>query len=208
MRIFLLSLLLLAITAAVSPAAVTAPAPAVEPVLARLQKLAAGVTTLASDFIQEKHLAVFQEVLQSKGHFYFQRPDRLRWELTAPVASGFVLDGGRGYRWNARSGRTEDFSLDREPVMKLVAGQLFAWAGGDFNRLRQEYRISVLGEAPVVLRLEPLAATGGFLDHLRVAFAVDGRHVETVEVHEQDGDFTRIRFVNTHLNVPLPADAF
>ncbi len=206
MRLWIALLLLL--TVAAGPVAAAEPAPAVARVLARLQELAAGVNTLASDFVQEKHLAVFQEVLQSKGRLYFQRPDRLRWELTAPVASGFVLDGGRGRRWNSRSGEEEDFQLDREPVMKLVAEQLFAWAGGDFTRLRQQYRISVLNAAPVVLRLEPLAAASGFLDYLRVAFAADGRHVEVVEVHEKDGDFTRIRFIDTRLNLPLPADTF
>ena len=41
-----------------------------------------------------------------------------------------------------------------------------------------------------------------------VAFAPDGSHVQAVEVHEKDGDFTRRRFFNTRVNGPLPKDAF
>lgn len=205
MRKFLTLLFFLCLTPLAAWAAPVAGDDAV--VLAQLQRLSADVATLQSDFVQEKHLAMFQEVLRSRGRFYFARPDRLRWELIEPVAAGFVLDGGKGRRWNARSGRQEPFELAREPVMQLVAEQLFAWAGADFEQLRRSYRITVVQRAPVVLKLVPLAA-GGFLDHLRVAFAEDGRHVALVEVHEQGGDFTRIRFVGATVNAPLRGDIF
>jgi outer membrane lipoprotein-sorting protein len=174
-----------------------------------LERTAGGVSTLSSDFVQEKHLSMFKTVLISKGHFYFGKPDRLRWELTEPVASGFVLKGENGRRWHERTGRTESFRISEEPVMKLVSDQLFAWARADFNWLGREYRISVLTEAPAALRLEPRsAATAGFLHHLLINFSADGRYVKSVEVHEKDGDFTRIRFVNTRVNKPLQAELF
>jgi len=174
-----------------------------------LERSAGGVTTLSSDFVQEKHLSMFKTVVSSKGRFYFARPDRLRWELTAPVASGFVLNGEKGRRWHQRTGRTESFQIGQEPVMKLVSDQLFAWARADFGWLRREYRITVQGEAPALLRLEPRsAATAGFLSHLLIGFSADGRYVKSVEVHEKDGDFTRIRFVNTAVDKPLKADLF
>jgi outer membrane lipoprotein-sorting protein len=174
-----------------------------------LERTAGGVKTLSSDFVQEKHLSMFKTVLSSKGRFYFSKPDSLRWELTAPVASGFVLKGSKGRRWHERTGRTESFQISQEPVMKLVSDQLFAWARADFGWLKREYRISVLSESPAALRLEPIsAATAGFLHHLLINFSADGRYVKSVEVHEKDGDFTRIKFVNTAVNKPLQADLF
>lgn len=93
--------------------------------------------------------------------------------------------------------------------MKLVSEQLFAWARSDFAWLKKEYRISVLQESPVSLRLEPRsAATAGFLHHLVIGFSADGRYLNRVELHEKDGDFTRIRFSNTVVNRQLPADLF
>jgi outer membrane lipoprotein-sorting protein len=179
------------------------------PLFTRLEKNAGEVKTLTSDFVQEKHLSMFKTVLISKGRFNYNKPDQLRWELISPVASGFVLNGSKGRRWHERSGRTEKFDINQEPVMKLVSEQLFAWAKADFAKLQREYRITVLSEAPVSLRLEPLSpATAGFLDHLMIAFSPDGRYVRTVEVHEKDRDFTRIKFINTAVNKPLPADLF
>lgn len=186
----------------------TSPA-AQQALFSSLERTAGGVDTLASDFVQEKHLSMFKTVLTSKGRFYFGKPDRLRWELTTPVSSGFVLKGEQGRRWHERTGRPESFRISQEPVMKLVSDQLFAWARADFGWLKREYRISVLSEAPAALRLEPRsAATAGFLNHLLISFSADGRYVKSVEVHEKDGDFTRIRFVNTQVNKPLQADLF
>ena len=178
-------------------------------IFSSLERTAGAVRTLSSDFVQEKHLSMFKTVMTSKGRFYFSKPDLLRWELTAPVASGFVLKGDKGRRWHERTGRTESFQISQEPVMKLVSEQLFAWAKADFQWLKKEYRISVLDESPVALRLEPRsAATAGFLHHLLINFSADGRYVRSVELHENDGDFTRIRFVNTAVNKQLKADLF
>lgn len=178
-----------------------------EAVLARLQRQSAGVERLQADFVQEKHLAMFKSPLLSRGRFHFRRPDALRWEVTNPVRTGFVLQGGKGRRWHERTGKSEAFTVERDPVMRIVAGQLLAWAGTDFERLRRQYRISVLSENPAVLRLVP-AAEDRFLDHLRVSFAPDGRHVQEVELHEKGGDFTRIRFRDAAVNPSLAEGLF
>jgi outer membrane lipoprotein-sorting protein len=185
------------------------PAAAASTVFSRIEKTAGEVKSLTSDFVQEKHLNMFKSVIVSKGRFNFSKPDKLRWELTSPVSSGFVLSGNKGRRWHERTGRSENFDINQEPVMKLVSDQLFAWARADFTKLQREYRISVLSESPVSLRLEPLSpATAGFLDHLLITFSSDNRYVRSVEVHEKDRDFTRIRFINTTVNKPLQPDLF
>ena len=176
--------------------------------LGRLQKLSAGVRTLSSDFVQEKYLSVFKSALVSHGRFYYSKPDKLRWELTSPVVSGFALNGSSGRRWRGSDKNSEHFQLDRDPVMQIVAEQLLAWARADFPWLKAHYRIEVVGERPARLRLEPLFATGGFLDHLEIRFAADGSHVQQVVVHEKDGDYTRISFTNTVVNGPLAASLF
>jgi hypothetical protein len=126
-----------------------------------------------------------------------------------PLKSGFVIAGSKGRRWNDLTGRTETFSADRDPVMKIVAEQLFSWASADFAALEQQYKISVLEERPALLRLDPLGAgMAGYLEYLKIQFAADDRHVQRVEVHEKGGDFTRIQFVNPVVNGPLAADLF
>jgi Outer membrane lipoprotein carrier protein LolA len=201
--LLLFGCLLLARTAAADPA----PAD-LDRVLAGLARSAAGIETLASDFVQEKYLAVFQDALVSGGRFYYRKPDKLRWELRSPLVSGFALDGNRGRRWRGAGEKGESFDIRQDPVMKVVAEQLLAWARPDFPWLQAHYRMSLEGTAPVRLRLDPSFDTGGMIDHLLIVFAADGSHVQRVELHEKDGDYTRIRFEHTVVNGPLAAGLF
>jgi len=190
-------------------AAAANPAPAdLDRVLAGLARSAAGIETLSSDFVQEKYLAVFQDALVSAGRFYYRKPDKLRWELRSPLVSGFALDGNRGRRWRGAEAKSESFDIRQDPVMKVVAEQLLAWARPDFPWLRAHYRIRLEGTAPVRLRLDPSFDTGGLIDHLLIVFAADGSHVQQVELHEKDGDYTRLRFEHTVVNGPLAGDLF
>ncbi|UCF94446.1 MAG: outer membrane lipoprotein carrier protein LolA [Desulfobacterales bacterium] len=172
--------------------------------LAQIAKATADVQTLASDFIQERHLDLLENVLISKGRFYYKKENRLRWELTEPVLAGFAVNGDKARRWRGPSGPTQTFEVHSVPFIKVFADQVLAWARADFAQLRRRYRITVLGEAPADLELVPVyAQEQKYLDHLRIVFAPDASHVRSVEVYEIGGDFTRVCFSNTIINEPL-----
>jgi outer membrane lipoprotein-sorting protein len=167
------------------------------------------VTSLESDFVQERHLSMLEDVLISRGRFYYKKRARLRWELTNPVSSGFAVSGKKAKRWDAKSGRTQTFEVYRVPFIKLFTDQVFAWATADFKQLKKNYKINVLNNSPVDLKLVPIRSQEKkYLAHFRIAFTADASHVNTVEVHETGGDFTRIRFFNTIINTPLPNTLF
>jgi outer membrane lipoprotein-sorting protein len=167
------------------------------------------VTTLKSDFVQERHLGMLEDVLISKGRFYYKKQDRLRWELTKPVTSGFAVNGKQAKRWDGKSTRTQRFEVYQVPFIKLFTDQVFAWATADFKQLQKNYKIEILGDAPVDLKLVPMRSQEKeYLAHLRIVFTADASHVNAVEVHETGGDFTRIRFFNTIINTPLPDTLF
>ena len=178
-------------------------------IFSEIATAAAKVTTLKSDFVQERHLDMLEDVLISKGRFYYKKQERLRWELTKPVSSGFAVSGKQAKRWDAKSGRTQTFDVYQVPFIKLFTDQVFAWATADFKHLQKDYKIEVLGEAPVDLKLVPLRSQEKkYLAHFRIAFTADASHVNAVEVHETGGDFTRILFFNTIINPPLPDALF
>ena len=178
-------------------------------IFSEIAKAATKVTTLKSDFVQERHLSMLEDVLISKGMFYYKKRDRLRWELTKPVSSGFAVSGKQAKRWDGKSGRTQTFEVYQVPFIKLFTDQVFAWATADFKQLQKDYNIEILADAPVDLKLVPIRSQEKkYLAHFRIAFTADASHVNAVEVHETGGDFTRIRFFNTIINTPLPDTLF
>lgn len=178
-------------------------------ILSEIARAAIKVKTLKSDFVQERHLSMLEDVLISRGRFYYKKRDRLRWELTKPVPSGFAVNGKQAKRWDGKSARTQTFEVYQVPFIKLFTDQVFAWATADFKQLQKNYHITVLGDAPADLKLVPVRSQEKkYLAHFRIAFTADGSHVNAVEVHETGGDFTRIRFFNTIINPPLPDTLF
>ncbi|MCP4666133.1 MAG: outer membrane lipoprotein carrier protein LolA [Deltaproteobacteria bacterium] len=178
-------------------------------IFSRISRATSGVKTLASDFLEEKHVAMLQEPVFSRGRFYFENPDRLRWERIEPTPSGFAIQGNKAKRWRGQHGEPKVFELHEAPGIKSFADQVFAWVRADFEWLERGYRIRVVQEDPVVLKLVPLSSSEkNYLNHLRIVFASDLSHVRIVEIHERDGDFTRLRFMNIVVNGPRPKDLF
>lgn len=179
-----------------------------EELLASIAANAAQIQTLESDFVQEKHLSLFDEVLRSQGRLQFQREDRLRWELLSPVRTGFVLNGGKGRRWHERTGTDDTFAIERDPIMKIVAGEFLAWVRADFDAIRKNYAIRVLQASPALLELTPRGEFAQFVEGIRIGFDPQNRHVQSVELRAADGDATVIRFENTRVNEALGEGLF
>ncbi len=178
-------------------------------VFSRIRQAASTVRTLAGEFTQEKHLEMLENAPVSKGRFFFQNPDRLRWEVYEPAAMGFIVDGDKGKRWKGQSGARQSFDLKKEPVIKIISDQVFAWARADFERLGAGYDITVMGEGPVTLKLVPLSATEKkYLEYIKLVFSPEDDYVIAIEVHESGGDYTLITFVGMAVNTLLQEDAF
>jgi outer membrane lipoprotein-sorting protein len=190
--------------------AVAAPlraAGAQDEVLARLARNAAGIETLQGRVLQEKRLEMFKDTVSSRGRFAYRRPDRLRWELTDPVVTGFVLTGSSGRRWHGLTGKTEPFTLASDPMMRVIAGQILAAVRADFSPMQKEYRVSVSSGSPATLQLEPLTPNA-FVERVTVTFSKETEYVESVTVREKGGDQTTISFSEVEVNRPLPDGTF
>lgn len=179
------------------------------PALTKISRSAAKVETIVSDFKQEKHTAMLSDAMISTGRLFYQKPDRLRWEITHPTHFGFSINGERALLWKGEHTPAEVFQIEERPAINRFAQQLFAWIQADFSRIGNLYRIEVRTGKPVSVVLNPLAeAEKNMIARILIFFSLDSRHVETVEIREHDGDFTRIRFYNTRINVPLKKERF
>ena len=178
-------------------------------VLDEIKTAASEITTLESDFIQERHMHMLENPLIAQGRFYFAKPNRLRWAVTKPKPSGFSVNGPKAKRWDGQADVVKNFEIQSHPFINMFVKQVMALTRADFKWLQKGYRLKVQNTNPVRLKLTPLKkAAQKHLAHLLVCFALDRRYVETIEIHEPDGDFTRIRFAPPEINRPISEDLF
>jgi len=178
-------------------------------VFSRIRQAASNVQTLSGEFTQEKRLEMLESPAVSYGRFFYKSPESMRWEVYEPVALGFSVKGDRGKRWKGESGAAQSFDIRREPVVRIISDQVFAWAGANFDRLEAGYDITLEQVDPVVLRLVPLSATEKkYLAFITLIFSVTEDYVSAIEIHEAGGDRTLINFNDVKVNEPIPEDIF
>ncbi len=174
--------------------------------LQAIQNSSDQVRSFSSDFTQEKILTLFTKPIFFYGKLFIVRPDRLRWEFTSPVASILILNGDEGVRCYDQAVPAK-FQLSADPVMKMVARQLWLWLGGDYKRLGQLYKLQKLTGS--ILKIIPEdKETADFITSVTIVFDEKSLQPLKVEIMEPGGDLTRISFHSSVINGPLPEKLF
>lgn len=138
------------------------------------------------------------------GTFAFQRPDRFRWNYTAPYRQVIVSDGKQ--LW------TYDHDLNQVTITSVA--QAFRgtpaaiFSGTDLNQL---FTLSTQPDADGLRWVEakPKARDSNF-DWIRVGLRVAGQNVEVAELQLRDafGQVSTMRFSHIVANPAIAADQF
>ena len=137
-------------------AARAASADPVSDALADITKARASIKTVVAPFTQERTIGLLATAVKSDGEMTLVRPDRLRWELKPPDAVTYWI-GPEGFAYATPSGGA---SIGKTAAGRFapVLGDMLVLLGGDLEKLRARYDISVVSRSPeTVLLLKPKA---------------------------------------------------
>jgi len=166
--------------------------------------------TLKSRFLQERRLALFDDVLKMEGYFYYRKPGRVRWEFVDPYASiMLLLEDGRTERFEIAGGRAVKARTDDRQISGEVLTQISLWLKGDFGYAMKNFDVEMHRGANVRLVLRPKSESlASFLS--RIEFEIDSRSyvVRTISLWEGENDVTIIRFLDPDIDSLLPDDLF
>jgi hypothetical protein len=164
------------------------------------------VSTIVSDFVQEKHMALFLNPLTIRGRLFITMDGRFAWETHEPVRYKLVVADGRIRQWDEETGRVQTISLRDNPVAEAIQAQMSVWFSGQYDQLADTYSVTLKSTDPVVFQFIPLdnAPAADYLKSVQVRLRSDGQYLDTVLITEPTGDSTSILFTNTVLNQTLP----
>jgi outer membrane lipoprotein-sorting protein len=196
-------LVLTVLTAAAGESADRAP---LEKLLRDIQQQVDGTRTVQCSFEQERNLSLFAHPILFQGKMALVRPGQLRWENTDPIPSVLIFNNDEGMRCNDDADPVR-FELDKDPIMKMVAEQIWTWLDGDYARLQSKYDITLTGE----MAIELVPRNSGFAEEITsvtVEFDKQNLHPKTIKIMEAEGDSTLIRFARYRLNEPVADNLF
>jgi outer membrane lipoprotein carrier protein len=180
-----------------------------QPVLQDLQRKMASVKSVYLEFTQERVLKLFSEPLKTEGVMLIERPDKIRWETTAPYQSILLGDQKTVAQFEFNDGKWEKLKLGFPQLLQRVMQQMALMNQGKLDALMTDYKISVdTGETTVLTMVPKDETVRGRMSSLEVRLPPDLSATREVVMNEPNGDLTRITFRNEKRDVNFPAGTF
>jgi outer membrane lipoprotein-sorting protein len=166
--------------------------------------------TVFSRFVQERRLSLFNEPLRSEGYLCFQKPRRIRWEITSPYKSILVSDGSGVAQFEWADEKWKKLDLGLADALQNVVAQIAGVMEGRYVTDRRGYAASVTNcaEGPVITLVPQNETIRKMMTAIEVHLAADLKATRRVVLRETGGDYTDIRFDEQAVGLVLPQKTF
>jgi outer membrane lipoprotein-sorting protein len=173
-----------------------------------LAKLSENTNSIQSTFIQEKHLSFLTENIISKGEFYFQSPNQLRWEYSEPFnyiivfndKNILIKDENKLSTFDTESNKM--FSEINNMMIGSIKGSLFT----DSERFNVKY---LENSSQYLLELDPkLPEMKSMIKTIEIYIDKSDISVSSIKMIESSDDYTSINFTNRIMNQQIDNSKF
>jgi outer membrane lipoprotein-sorting protein len=174
----------------------------------RLEKMSADVTTISSDFIQEKNLAVFSEKIISKGHFVYRNDNKIRWEYTSPYRYLIIINNDQLY--TSTEGNSKVYDIQANRMFQEMNKFMSSFIRGDILRNEKDYTPQFFeNTSHYYVKLTPVSTrVQQMLTGIDIWFDKNDFSVAGIRLTEPGDDYTKIDFTNRKLNTEITGEKF
>src|SRR6266571_5772908 len=185
-----------------------------DPMLARIlqafDKAQRETGTLVASFTEKKDLKLLARPVLSRGEFYYNRPNQVRWEYLDPDRKVFVITEDMYIAYYPALKRAEEV-----PIKKFVGKRLFRFIGlgqsiDDLGKY-YEFRLAPQSDIKDTYLLVLTPRKKRIRDHVaEMKIWVDaGTYLpRQLQYLEADGDSTLLTFHDIQVNVEVASDRF
>nr|WP_229821507.1 outer membrane lipoprotein carrier protein LolA [Photobacterium aphoticum] len=167
--------------------------------LADLQQRLAAQTLVRGDFVQTRHMAMFNAPLVSSGHFLLAQDQGLQWQQTVPFPVSLILTQDKLSQQFADSPAQVVDAKDN-PMVFYFSHLFLSLFEGNTQQLTEQFTVSLTTPnakeqadgARWVLTLTPTAAPlNAVFEHIRLS---GDQFIDQLILTEKRGDVTEIAF--------------
>lgn len=174
-----------------------------------IQKESTKIRSLKAQFTQSKHMKILAKPLVSKGRFYFQAPDSVRWEYVSPVKSILLMnkDGIRRYTQGSR-GLAEDASGSLQS-MQVIMKEIGQWSKGQFTTNEHFTAVLKNGREPMIIMTPREKGLAAMISRIVIILSSDRPGImKSVKIFENEGNYTLFEFSDVQINEKIAESLF
>jgi outer membrane lipoprotein-sorting protein len=174
--------------------------------LSELKSALAKMESISGDIEQVKSFAFLNNKLVSKGKFYFQQDNKLRWAFNDPIEY-IILINENSMRLKEEGeekkykGMNQILRQVKEIILGCIDGSIMSNSNykTEFSRSEELIRIQL---KPKSKNLKE------FIQQIDVQFSIDGAVLRNVVLTDPSGDLTNIQFSNIESNKQIDEKLF
>ena len=165
----------------------------IEKVESKLALHAQSTISIESNFIQEKHLWMLNEVIVSEGVFLFKKTSSVRWQYNTPIEYTIVIHDG--IFTIISNNKVNEFDIDSNPMFREINKMIVTAIKGDFVN-NSDFEAEFLeNETQYLAKLTPTKSqVSSMITLIEIYFNKQNMQVEKVIFNEPGDDFTSIVF--------------
>lgn len=207
--ILLLVLLSLVPVSQATAASRVIPGTSIEGILGEIDARQQKIETLQADFRQEKSMALLAETEVATGTFLFSKPNRVRWNYTAPRAVTMLISDGWMTTYYPSLKKAERLEV------RQFEDRIFRYLGAASGAVRELGRyfdlrlVDARDQPHYVLELTPKTKTlARRVRSIEIWIDRESYLTTRVEYVEGNGDLTRYEFSNIRTNELIAESRF
>jgi outer membrane lipoprotein-sorting protein len=194
-------------TAQVSPRKLSADE--LDKLLTVIEKELGTIKSLKTEFIQEKHLSIFSDIIKAKGICLFKAPDLVRFEISEPFQSSLVARQKKVAKFEMIKGKWQKLKLPSRDIILMVTKQIATWLRGRFRDKNGIYDISAtVGKDTTIVLIPKDKNFRKNMSAIELVLAKNKKHIAAVRLLEAGGDFTIMKFIKQQRDIELPDEIF
>jgi len=179
----------------------------VDSFLSKIKTYTSETNSIKSNFSQEKHLNMLEEVLTSEGHFIFQKENKVLWEYLYPIDYAIIVYNGNFIIRDKLN--VNKFDIESNKMFKEINNMIVTSVSGNFID-NPDFKASYFENNEFYLvNLIPLKPeVKDMLAEIEIYFDKKDISVSKLKFIEAGDDFTLIKFFNKEFNQPIPEQVF
>ena len=175
---------------------------------AKLNEMSKKLTSLESDFVQEKNLSILSEVISSKGHFYFKKPGTLKWEYNNPFTYIIVINNGKISIKD--DGKINKIDMSANKMFQEINTKILDMLQGSILNNTTDFKFKFFENEKFYL-IDATPISKGMKDYFKninIYFDKKDLSVSKLKMMELSGDYTDIIFSNKKQNQGIADEVF
>ena len=164
--------------------------------------------SITCNFNQTKHLAVLTKANVSTGKFFFKKEQNICLEYTIPTGNLIVMSGGK-FKIVA-DGKTNVVDMRSNPMMRQMGAMLTACMTGDIQLFGSDSNTEYFETSTTytVVISPNNRRVKKYLKQIVLTFDKQDMTLNSMQMKENDTDFTQYQFSDKKLNSSFGDDKF